>query len=139
MKDDVRLHDLRERTTPQVEGGAFRTLQVFRCPACGAHTNLVRTAGWGSARPRHYPHAACPHAGQDWHNDIADHFAVFGVSDSRTEAFRNLHAGKGTDDIVGSPDFSQISVVDHIHWYADGKVFTHTTRLRRLKYATDGW
>jgi hypothetical protein len=100
----TRLFDIRKHDYPPKEGSVFRSLQVFRCFVCGARTNRAVVSCW----PDHGVRAVCAYAGEEWHDGLRQMAAAFGTAHPEVGRLRALHQIVARDDIVGTPDFTQV-------------------------------
>ncbi|HCC23834.1 TPA: hypothetical protein DF272_06700 [Candidatus Falkowbacteria bacterium] len=66
MPKKIVLYDLRKWDYPRRRGDVFRSLQVFKCPVCGALSNLVIMGG----HPGYGVRVICPSSSACWHHEL---------------------------------------------------------------------
>ena len=118
MKKDVVLHDLRENRHFVGKEDEIRTLQVYECKICGAHTN--RAISIHGPYYQRYARSVCPNAAEDWHHALRRKLALRNPNhpagylrelDEEIASMRAAAAAHVKNDIQGKPDFSQIKAV----------------------------
>lgn len=109
-EDPVRLTDVRT-ALPQTPG-AFRSLQVYRCDVCGAHTNKAYSVDLMTGRG---VRTLCAYSGESWHFLVWEKRRM--LSRPHPKSYREemeqeiqgiLTKHHVNDDVVGDADWSTI-------------------------------